>query len=162
MEAEAHRPDLQRVLDQMEAATLLPEASEWKAKGAWLTQVLPVATSEFKANEDLYDMLHATAKSAGLEVPKSQVENVDVTPFYRQFSVTLSVSGDLPSLMRWIYERLQPGSFYVVPQLRITQDKDDTKKVNAQVRFMRWYAPDMPAPPIEGTPEAPATASSSQ
>ena len=130
-------------LSQLEAVTLLTEAPMWKAKGTWLSQALPVATSEKDANEALFDMVQNTAKAAGLDIKGSILETVEKKDTYQQFSVTITVKGDLTSVMNWIYERQKdPGAFYVVPQLHITQDKEDTKVVNAKVRIMRWYAPD--------------------
>lgn len=138
------RREREAQLAQMEATALLAGAPAWKARGAWLKQTLPVAGSELEANRGLLDTLSSTADAAGLKITNTQIETVEQNEYYRQFGITLGVKGQLPALMRWIHERLDPASFYVVPSLRITPDKDDPALVSAQVRFLRWFSTDYP------------------
>jgi hypothetical protein len=130
-------------LAQMESRTLLAEAPMWMAKEEWLTQVQPAAESELQANEGLLEQLRNTATGVGLEISKTQIEATQQTDHYRQFGVSLLLKGDLPLLMRWVHGLLGPDTFYVMPQLRISPDKEDPTKVTALVRVWRWYRADL-------------------
>lgn len=140
-------------LVQIEATTLLAEAPQWMARGAWLAQAQPVAKSELEANQGLLDVLQGSASAAGLEIQKPVIDPVHKTDVYRQFGVSFTVKGEVPALMGWIHSTLQPGSFYVVPSLRITPDKEVPEKVTAQVRFWRWYGPELAAAPEPPRPD---------
>jgi hypothetical protein len=139
------RREREAELAQMEAATLLAEAPIWIAKDNWLSQKQPEAESESQANEGLLEHLRSSAASAGIEISKTQIEPAPKMEYYRQFGVSLLLKGDLPVIMRWTHGLLAPETFYVVPQLRITPDKDDPKKVTALVRVWRWYRPELAA-----------------
>jgi hypothetical protein len=132
-------------LKQMESETLLAEAPIWIAKEAWLTQVQPAAESELQANEGLLERLRNSATGVGMEISKTQIEATQQTDYYRQFGVTLLLKGNLPPLMRWVHSLLTPDAFYVMPQLRISPDKEDPNKVTALVRVWRWYRADLSA-----------------
>lgn len=138
---ERHEWDVE--LAQMESRTLLAEAPLWIAKEEWLTEVQPAAESELQANEGLLEQLRNSATGMGLEISKTQIEATQQTDYYRQFGVSLLLKGDLPQLMRWAHGLLGPNTFYVMPQLRISPDKDDPQKITALVRVWRWYRADL-------------------
>jgi hypothetical protein len=138
-------------LAQVESRTLMGEAPQWMAREGWLVQVQPAAESELQANEGLLEHLRSSATAAGLEISKTQIEATHQTEYYRQFGVSLLLKGDLPPLMRWVHGLLGPQSFYVVPQLRISPDKEDPEKVTAQVRVWRWYRADLKLATETGT-----------
>jgi hypothetical protein len=112
-----------------------------------------VAKSEREANENLFSSLLEAAQSGGLQTSKPQFDPVEKTSFYRQFGITFNAKGEVPALMRWIHATLQPDAFYVMPLLRITPDKDEPSMVTAQVRFWRWYGPELAetAKPAQGS-----------
>ena len=153
-------------LSQIEATALLAEAERWQACAEWLAQVQPEAKSDLEAEQGLLDALRSSASSAGLETKQTKPEPKQTTPFYRQFSVTLTLKGEVESLFRWLHELQQPTSFYVVPNLTISPDKEDPTKVTATVQIMRWYTPELaaaPAPAAEpGAPEAAPTQETTQ
>lgn len=139
------RKEWQAEQEQIQATTLLAEAPQWTARGAWIATTQPVAKSELEANQGLLDTLKSSAADMGLEITKTQIEPVQKTAHYRQFGTTFTVKGAVPALMRWIHATQAPGSYYVVPLLRITPDKEDPAKVNAQVTFWRWYGAEIAA-----------------
>lgn len=145
-------------LKQLEATTLLAEAERWQACGEWLAQVQPEAKSDLEAEQGLLDSLRSSASSAGLETKQTKPEPKQTTPYYRQFSVTLTLKGEVESLFRWLHELQQPTTFYVVPNLTISPDKEDPTKVTATVQIMRWYTPELAAAPASETEAAPAQA----
>ncbi len=147
-------------LKQMEASSLLAEAERWTACREWLAQAQPMAQSDLEAEQGLLDSLRSSSSNAGLEIKKTTPETKQTTPFYRQFSVTLVLKGEVEALFRWLHELQQPTTFYVVPNITISPDKEDPTKVNATVQIMRWYTPELAAAqtgeaPAEGAPSVP-------
>jgi hypothetical protein len=121
----------------------------------WNAQAQPVVTSEYDANDGLLKSVTDTAVGAGLDVVRTQIEEVIDTDYYRQYGVALTLRGKFPELMRWIHARLEPMAFYVIPKLKITPDKEDPEKVTAQVVIWRWYS-NVTAPVADEAAAAPA------
>lgn len=145
-------------LGQMEAKSLLAEAEHWKACSEWLAQTQPAAQSDLEAEQGLLDTLRQSAIAAGLETKQTKLEPKQITGYYRQFGVTLTVRGEVPVLFRWLHDMLQPSAFYVVPSLSIAPDKDEPTKVTATVQIWRWYLPELaalPEPTAEEPPPSP-------
>ncbi len=138
-------------LSRMESEALLSESAQWQARREWLEFAQPKATSGLDASKSLLDTLRISAEKNGLEITKTQLEEEDKNVYHRQFGVSFSMTGKLPDLLVWLHAMQSPEAFYVVPQLRITPNKENTELVDVQVRIQRWYAPEFDATPPAAT-----------
>ena len=123
------------------AARLLSAAPEWRTRGAWLAQNLPVASSDLDADSEIFDGMSQRAQQLGLNVAARQHQEPADHGAFRQFGASFTVKGDLASVFRWIHAAQSPREFRVVPDVKITPDKDDPAKVECAVQFWRWYQP---------------------
>ncbi|QIF05915.1 GspMb/PilO family protein [Roseimicrobium sp. ORNL1] len=151
----SHRLDrLERDLElaKMESDVLIAQASLWKQRSEWILQTQPVAADSYDAGKGLL-VLKEAAEQGGIEVLKTQIEPEAQTAYYQQYGVTLTVRGELPKILGWIYSTLDPSAFIVVPRLRISPEKDDkSQNVVATVTFQRRFNPQ-----FAGTGAAPAS-----
>ena len=158
-----HRLDrMERDLElaKMESDTLIAQAPLWKARSEWIQQTQPVAASGFDAGNNLVESLRQAAEAGGIDINKTETEEVVQTGYYRQYGVKFTATGELPKILGWIHATLNPSEFYVVPRLRITPDKGESQKVIAQVTFQRRYTPEFASnasgAPNAAQPQAPA------
>ncbi len=127
--------------DETETVLMLSTAAEWRARGAWLTQHQPVAGSNLEADLEIFDGMSQRAQQLGLNVVARQHQEPADHGAFRQFGAAFTVKGNLASVFRWIHAAQSPEEFRVVPDLKITPDKDDPAKVECAVQFWRWYQP---------------------
>ena len=166
----SHRLDrMERDLElaKMESDVLIAQAPLWRQRSEWIQQTQPVAADSYDAGKGLL-ALKDSAEQGGISVLKTQIEPEAQTAYYQQFGVTLTVKGELPKILGWIYSILDPGAFIVVPRLRISPEKDDkSQDVVATVTFQRRFNPQFagtggtPASvptPSEAAASAPVTA----
>jgi hypothetical protein len=154
----SHRLDrMERDLElaKMESDVLIGQAPLWKKRSEWIQQTQPVAADAYDAGSGLQAALKEAATGGGIAVLKTQEEPVVQTGYYQQYGVTLTVKGELPKILGWIYATLDPGAFIVVPRLRISPEKDEkSQDVVATVTFLRRYSPQFAG---TGTGAAPAS-----
>lgn len=128
-------------LAKMESDVLIAQAPLWKQRSEWIQQMQPVAADSYDAGKGLLALKEA-ADRGGIEVLKTQIEPDVQTAYYQQYGVTLTVKGELPKILGWIYSTLDPSAFIVVPRLRISPEKDDkSQDVVATVTFQRRFNP---------------------
>lgn len=128
-------------LRKMEAEALMAEADKWKQRLDWLQTTQPSMTSENQASEDLLEALVSAASTESLTVQKKQLHEPVTSAFYREVGVTLTVTGPLPSVFRWMHGLLAPQNFRVVSGLKITPDTAEPSNVVAIVRISQLHAP---------------------
>jgi len=120
---------------------ILQETAMWDARDAWITQHQPVAKDNLQADEESFKPLEQKARDLGLTIEHSQYLEHTVSPFWHQAGASMTVSGPLPTVFRWIYSVQSPTDFRVVPSLKITPVKDHPEQVTCIVQFWRWYQP---------------------
>jgi hypothetical protein len=76
------------------------------------------------------------------------------SPYFTQAGVSLSASGDLASVFRWLHDLNRPENFRVIRNIKVGPDKDKAENIVAQFELLRWYTPD-PAASITLTAEEP-------
>ncbi len=126
---------------RMEAVAMLGEAELWKARLAWLQTNQPAITSENQASQELLDELLLAAAAQRLTVQKKQLHEATQTSFYQEVGVTLTLTGDLPDVFRWLHGLLSPESFHMASFLKIMPDAQDAQKVSVTARINRLHAP---------------------
>jgi hypothetical protein len=141
----SHRLDrLERDLElaKMESDVLIAQAPLWKQRSEWIQQTQPVAADAYDAGNGLQTALKEAAERGGIAVLKTQIEPDVQTAYYQQYGVTLTVKGELPKILGWIYATLDPSAFIVAPRMRISPEKDDkSQDVVATVTFQRRFNP---------------------
>ena len=135
--------DTQLNMKEQEADALLQQKSLWQQRDAWLSTHQPPVITELAADEQLKETLNKKATESGLQVNASQLQPPVKGPYYEQHGVTLTVSGDLKSVMRWVYSLQSPTEFRVVPSINISPDKKDPTKVVCAIQFWKWYSPEL-------------------
>lgn len=128
-------------LKRMEAEAMLAESALWKARLEWLRANQPAMTSENQASQDLLDEILAAAAQQRLTVQKKQLHEAARTTFFNEVGVTLTLTGDLPDVFRWLHGLLAPESFRMVSYLKILPDTQDATKVTVIARINRRHAP---------------------
>jgi len=88
----------------------------------------------------LDEVLEAAAKQS-LTVQKKQLHEASQTSFFHEVGVTLTLTGDLPDVFRWLHGLLAPESFRMVSFLKILPDTQDASKVSVIARVNRRHAP---------------------
>lgn len=139
-------------LKQQESAAMLSATELWKSRLQWLKANQPPVSSENQASQELLDELLASASKNRLNVQKKQLHETAQTSFYREIGVTLTLSGDLPDVFRWLHGLLSPESFRMVALLKIVPDPQDASKVSVTSRVNRRHAPVLSAS-ADVTPE---------
>lgn len=128
-------------LKRIEAEAMLSEAALWKARLDWLKANQPSMSSENQASQELLDEVLAAAAKQKLTVQKKQLHEATQTSFFREVGVTLTLSGDLPDVFRWLHGLLAPESFRMVSYLKILPDAQEASKVTVIARVNRRHAP---------------------
>jgi len=134
--------DTQLNLKEQEAGILMDQGPLWQEREAWLNAHQPPLVSELEADEQLKETVKKKAAEAGVQVLGNQLQPPVKGPYYEQHGVTLTVTGDLKAVMRWVYSLQSPTEFRVVPSIKITPDKKDPSKVVCAIQFWKWYSPD--------------------
>ncbi len=120
--------------------TLFEEKDLWEARAEWLDASQPAFTSAEQIEQAIYQ--EALAKEAeGVTTSKQSLIPTITTADYVQAGVSLTASGELPDVFRWLYELNRPEDFHVVRNLKVAPDKEAPEKVIAQFELLRWYAP---------------------
>lgn len=128
-------------LDQMESAALLARAEEFAARSKWLEVHQPVAASDREADELVQHEVIDRATASGIEVKNWQFVEPTVNESCLQAGVSMIVRGELAGVFRWLCAVQAPEKFFVVPDIKITPDKDDPGKVVCALQVLRWYRP---------------------
>ena len=128
-------------LKRIEAEAMLSEAVLWKARLNWLKTNQPSMTSENQASQELLDEVLEAAAKQNLTVQKKQLHEASQTTFFHEVGVTLTLTGDLPDVFRWLHGLLAPESFRMVSFLKILPDAQDASKVSVIARVNRRHAP---------------------
>lgn len=135
-------------LRQMEASAALAEASLWQARQQWLDSHQPLMTDENHASQQLLgDVLHL-ASAHRLTVQKQQLHEPSGHPFFHEVSVTVSLVGDLPSVIRWLHALQSPESFRWVSQFRMVPDSKDPHSLFITARISRLHAHPLSSAPF--------------
>ena len=120
--------------------TLFEEKEIWELRSQWLAENQPPFTSSEQIDQAIYE--EALAKEVeGVSTSKQTLMPAVTTPDYIQAGVSLTASGELRDVFRWLHGLNQPDSFRVVRNLKVAPDKEDPGKVLAQFELLRWYAP---------------------
>jgi len=127
--------------DRDYAEAVLTETALWDAREAWLTQHQPVAKDTLEADTESFQPLEQKAKSLGLTVEHRQPQEQVHSQFWNQSGATMTVTGPLPTVFRWIYSVQSPTEFRVVSSLKISPLKDHPEQVTCAVQIWRWYQP---------------------
>lgn len=134
-------------LQQMEASAMMSEAGLWQARLDWLTTHQPAMTSENHASQELLDEVLSSAAANRLAVQKKQLHEATRQPFFHEVGVTVSLVGDLPDVIRWMFALQDPESFRLVSLFKVIPDGKDQTKISVTVRVNRRHAPAVVASP---------------
>jgi hypothetical protein len=120
--------------------TLFEEKEIWEMRAQWLAENQPPFTSSEQIDQAIYDEALA-AEIEGVTTSKQTLMPTVTTPDYVQAGVSLTASGELRDVFRWIHELNRPESFRVIRNLKMAPDKEEPGKILAQFELLRWYAP---------------------
>ncbi len=120
--------------------TLFEEKELWEMRADWLAEQQPEFNSTEEIDQNIYQEALAE-KVDGVTTSKLSLLPTLTTPDYVQAGVSLTASGDLASIFRWIHSLNQPEAFRVIRNLKVAPDKEKPEDVIAQFELLRWYAP---------------------
>jgi hypothetical protein len=123
-----------------EIQALFEQRETWEMRSNWLEANQPKFTSPEKAAGEIFEEAQAGGVE-GVEATKQVFVDPEETPYYIQAGVSLMAKGELPKVMRWIYDLSRPEAFRIVRNLKIVPDKETPENVIATFELLRWYAP---------------------
>lgn len=124
----------------VEIEALFEEKEIWEMRAEWLEQHQPKFTSSEQIEQEVYKMALAE-EVAGVTTSKQTLLPTTTTPDYVQAGVSLSASGDLASVFRWIHSLNRPEDFRVIRNIKVQPDKEKAENIVANFELLRWYAP---------------------
>jgi len=133
--------------------TLFEEKEVWEMRAEWLGKHQPVFTSTEEIDQAIFKEALA-AEVEGVTTTKHTLLPTATTPYYTQAGVSLSATGDLASVFRWLHDLNRPESFRVIRNIKVGPDKDEAENIIAQFELLRWYTPDPAATPTVKEPES--------
>lgn len=126
MEAENFEAQEAQVLDEME----------------WLVEHEPEPVEAEPVGPKLEQFANARATSAGLTVQKRTILPDDETgPSYWRARVEMQVTGMEEALYRWLSQLQDPNQFRAVTALRLSPNREDDTKIDANVVIEEWFIP---------------------
>lgn len=132
------RDDLELALVEIDA--LLEERDEWMTRNDWLRANQPPFTSRQEVDNEIFE--NAKAGQAGdIKVTDIKLLEPVSTPYFEQAGVSLTVSGSLESVFRWIHSVQRPAEFRVVRNVRVIPDEQENGRIRCSLQLVRWYAP---------------------
>lgn len=126
--------------DLVEIDSLLEERDKWMARNDWLRANQPPFTTREEVNNEVFEIAKARDVE-GIEVSGIKYLDPVSTPYYEQAGVSLTVSGSLESVFRWIHSVQRPSEFRVVRNLRVIPDEEENGSIRCSLQLLRWYAP---------------------
>ena len=120
--------------------TRFEEREIWEARAAWLDANQPAFTSTEEIDQSIYQEALAE-KVDGVTTSKHTLLPTLTTPDYVQAGVSLTASGELKDVFRWLYELNRPEGFRVIRNLKVQPDKETPENILATFDLLRWYAP---------------------
>jgi len=124
----------------VEIEALFEEREIWEMRATWLTQNQPEFTTTEQIDQAIYQEALAD-KVEGVTTSKQTLLPTATMPDYVQAGVSLSASGELGAIFRWIYDLNRPEGFHVIRNLKVVPDKEAPEDVIATFDLLRWYAP---------------------
>ncbi|SDU06664.1 Type II secretion system (T2SS), protein M subtype b [Verrucomicrobium sp. GAS474] len=115
----------------------------WTQREAWLAKTQPKLSEVGDAGQGsarLLESLQQAAKKNNLAIVSQSLQEPRGTPFYREVSVQLSVTGSLESLCRWLSEVEQPDLFQAISRFSLKCDGPDGSKMRCEMTVARWYS----------------------
>lgn len=133
--------------------TLFEEKEIWEMRAEWLERHQPAFTSTEAIDQAIFKEALA-AEVEGVDTSKQTLLPTVTSPYFTQAGVSLSASGDLASVFRWLHDLNRPENFRVIRNVKVGPDKDKAENIIAQFELLRWYTPD-PAATVTVTTEEP-------
>ena len=124
----------------VEIEALFEEKEIWEMRATWLAEHQPAFTSTEQIDQAIYQEALAE-KADGIVASKQTLLPTLTTPEYVQAGVSLSASGELADVFRWIYDLNRPEDFRVIRNLKVQPDKETPENIVATFELLRWYAP---------------------
>ena len=126
--------------DLVEIDALLEMRDQWMTRNDWLRANQPPFTSREQVDNEIFE--DAKARDfEGIEVSGIKFLEPVSTPHYEQAGVSLTVSGSLESVFRWIHRVQRPEEFRVVRNVRVIPDEEENGRIRCSLQLLRWYAP---------------------
>ena len=124
----------------VEIEALFEEKEIWETRATWPAEHQPAFTPTEQIDQAIYQEALAE-KANGIVASKQTLLPTLTTPEYVQAGVSLSASGELADVFRWIYDLNRPEDFRVIRNLKVQPDKETPENVVATFELLRWYAP---------------------
>lgn len=127
-------------MEWVEIEALFEEKEIWELRAAWLEQNQPSFTSNEAISQAIFNDSMAENRR-GIDITKQTLLPVETTDTYVQAGISVTASGELAAISRWIYDITRPASFRTIRNLAIRPNADDPGNITAQFELLRWYAP---------------------
>lgn len=120
--------------------TLFEEKEMWELRATWLAEHQPVFTSTEEIDQAIFKEALADGVD-GVTTSRHTLLPMVNTSYYTQSGVSLTASGELGDVFRWLHGLNRPESFHVIRNLKVGPDKDKAENIVAQLELLRWYTP---------------------
>jgi len=128
---------------------MLQQASDWLEFNDWFEQHKPQPSTVMDQRDSLLNDARATAVKFNLEVstlkPPQYLEANTESPEYHRARIAMNFSCSDENLYKWLCEMNDPTKFRAVTMLKLTPNRQDNTKLDAEVQLEEWVVPNAQA-----------------
>ncbi|MCU0794702.1 MAG: type II secretion system protein M [Akkermansiaceae bacterium] len=118
------------------------QADAVQAEIEWLNKNLPDPKEAELVPSQLENLVTSRATGFGLTVTKPTIlENATDGIHYERARFKINVSGSEQSLYQWLVAIHSPRDFRAVTLLRLSPNREDDTKIDAEVQVEEWFVP---------------------
>ena len=128
----------QAKLEKKDTQLWLKEKTLWETRQQWLNKNQPQATGQ--EDTKLLTEIVGSARKSSLEIQEQQLIGILPSPYYKEATVRLKVTGTLQNLVAWLVDLQQPTNFQTITSFNLRSDADTTK-VRCELQLSRRYTP---------------------
>lgn len=125
--------------------TILEQAPEWLEFNDWLESNKPKPSTVMDQRDSLLNDARNTAVKNKLEVsslkPPQYLEPNTESPEYHRARIAMNFTCTDENLYKWLCEMNDPAKFRAVTMLKLTPNRQDNTKMDAEVQLEEWVVP---------------------
>jgi len=128
----------QALLEKKDTQLWLQQEELWRSRQQWLAANQPKASGQ--EDTKLLTEIVGSARENNLEIQEQQLVGLTPTPYYKEATVRLKVTGTLQDVVAWLTHLQQPTNFQAISSFNLRSDADTTK-VRCELQLSRRYTP---------------------
>ncbi|CAN5248765.1 hypothetical protein BH23VER1_BH23VER1_32280 [soil metagenome] len=133
----AKEASLKNSLFQLE--NLMEEREHWLNLRQWVEERLVAYRSVDERDTYLITIIRNKAEDAGVEITRGpQPLDPEVSPFYEETVVNVTVDGDIKGIVQWLYTLQDPEQFRAITSVKLTPKKEEGQ-LQCEITIEQWW-----------------------